>query len=114
MDYLPIQASLVPCEQVFSSSAETMTKHRNRISPILMEALQMTKFFLKKERLNFMNGWITPEKEMQQDIEGEDWLAKVIDANLTKSELAQAVDDIMIAIAKDEADDMDEGISLCY
>ena len=60
-----------------------------------------------------MNGWITLEKEMQQDIEGEDRLAKVIDANLTKSELAQAVDDIMIAIAKDEADDMDKGISLC-
>ena len=113
MDYLPIQASSVPCEQVFSSSAETMTKRRNRISLILMEALQMTKFFLKKERLNFMNGWITLEKEMQQDIEGEDRLAKVIDANLTKSELAQAVDDIMIAIAKDEADDMDKGISLC-
>ena len=60
-----------------------------------------------------MNGWITLEKEMQQDIEGEDRLAKVIDANLTKSKLAQAVDDIMIAIAKDEADDMDKGISLC-
>ena len=60
-----------------------------------------------------MNGWITLEKEMQQDIKGEDRLVKVIDANLTKSELAQAVDDIMIAIAKDEVDDMDKGISLC-
>ena len=89
-----------------------MTKHRNQISPILMEALQMTKFFLKKERLDFMNGWITLEKEMQQDVEGEDQLAKVIDENLTRAELAQAVDDIMIAIAKDEADNMDEDISL--
>ena len=94
MDYLPIQASSVPCERVFSSSAETMTKCRNQISPILMEALQMTKFFLKKERLGFTQGWITSEKEMQQDIEGEDRLTKVIDANLTRSELAQAVDDI--------------------
>ncbi|KIM64060.1 hypothetical protein SCLCIDRAFT_50902, partial [Scleroderma citrinum Foug A] len=57
MDYLPIQASSVPCERVFSSSAETMTKRRNRISPILMEALQMTKFFLTKERLDFMDRW---------------------------------------------------------
>lgn len=72
----------------------------------------MTKFFLKKERLDFMNGWITLEKEMQQDVEGEDQLAKVIDENLTRAELAQAVDDIMIAIAKDEADNMDEDISL--
>ena len=112
MDYLPIQASSVPCERVFSSSAETMTKCRNRISPILMEALQMTKFFLKQERLDFTRGWITSEKEMQQDVEGEDLLAKVIEANLTRSEVEQAVDDIMVAIAKDEADDIDEGISI--
>ena len=73
-----------------------------------MEALQMTKFFLKKERLGFTQGWITSEKEMQQDIEGEDRLTKVIDANLTRSELAQAVDDIMIAIASDEVDGTDD------
>ena len=51
MDYLPIQASAVPCERVFSSSAETDTKKRNRISPALMEALQVLKFSLKKDRL---------------------------------------------------------------
>ena len=59
-----------------------------------------------------MDYWITSEKEMQQDIKGEDQLAKVIDANLTKSGLAQAVDDIMIAIVSDEADGVDEGISI--
>ena len=85
-----------------------MTKCRNRISPILMEALQMTKFFLKKERLDFTQGWVTSEKLMQQDIEGEDRLAKVVDANLTRAEVAQAVDDIMVAIATDEADIVDE------
>ena len=79
-----------------------------------MEAFQMTKFFLKKERLNFMDYWITSEKEMQQDIEGEDRLAMAIDANLMKSELAQVVDDIMIAIASDEADGVDEGISIWH
>jgi hypothetical protein len=41
MDYLPIQASSVPCEQAFSLSAETDTAQRNWISPVLMEALQM-------------------------------------------------------------------------
>jgi hypothetical protein len=53
MDYLPIQASAVPCERVFSSSAETDTKKRNRIKPELMEALQILKFSLKKTRLDF-------------------------------------------------------------
>ena len=45
---------------------------------------------------------------MQQDIEGEDQLAKVVNANLTRAEVAQAVDDIMIAIATDEVDGVDE------
>ena len=64
MDYLPIQASAVPCERVFSSSKETDTKKRNRINPMLMEALQMVKFILKKERLNFTSGWMTSEANM--------------------------------------------------
>jgi hypothetical protein len=49
MDYLPIQASAVPCEQVFSSSSKTYMKKCNHISPVLMEALQMVKFSVKKE-----------------------------------------------------------------
>jgi hypothetical protein len=59
MDYLPIQATSVPCERVFSSAKDTDTAKRNRISPVLMEALQMLKYLLKKERLNFMKGWST-------------------------------------------------------
>jgi hypothetical protein len=50
MDYLPIQALSVPCEHIFSSSSETDTKKRNSISPLLMEALQMLNFYLKKEQ----------------------------------------------------------------
>ena len=50
MDYLPIQTSSVPCERVFSSSSETMTKRRNLIKPELMEALQMLKFMLPKNQ----------------------------------------------------------------
>ncbi|KIJ59146.1 hypothetical protein HYDPIDRAFT_57799, partial [Hydnomerulius pinastri MD-312] len=64
MDYLPIQASAIPCERVFSLSAETDTKKHNRISPILMEALQMLKFSHKQDRLNFTKGWIKSQKEM--------------------------------------------------
>jgi hypothetical protein len=64
MDYLLIQATSVPCERVFSSAKETDTAKRNQISPVLMEALQLLKFSLKKERLNFMAGWATSETAM--------------------------------------------------
>jgi hAT family C-terminal dimerisation region len=67
MNYLPIQASSVPCERVFSSAAETDTKKRNRITPALMEALQMLKFLLKKQRLDFMGGWMTGESELLEE-----------------------------------------------
>src|SRR5260370_38691608 len=65
LDYLPIQASSVPCERVFSSAKETDTLKRNRIHPVLMEALQTLKFSLKKERFNFTVGWQTPLSEMK-------------------------------------------------
>ncbi len=64
MDFLPIQATSVPCEHVFSSAKETDTAKRNRTSPVLMEALQLLKFLLKKERLNFTQGWSTSEAAM--------------------------------------------------
>jgi hypothetical protein len=61
MDYLPIQAMLVPCKHMFSSAKEMDTSKQNRISPVLMEALQLLKFLFKKECLNFINGWSTLE-----------------------------------------------------
>ncbi len=57
LDYLPIQASSVPCERVFSSTKETDTLKRNCIHPVLMEALQTLKFSLKKEQFNFTGSW---------------------------------------------------------
>jgi hAT family C-terminal dimerisation region len=78
MDYIPVQASSVPCERVFSSSAETDTKRRNRISPMLMEALQTLKFHLKKEHLDFTAGWMTKEKQMVEDSPEVDLLQKVL------------------------------------
>ncbi|PCH42723.1 hypothetical protein WOLCODRAFT_35289, partial [Wolfiporia cocos MD-104 SS10] len=44
MDILPIQASSVPCERVFSSGKETTVPCQNRLSPEMMEALQMLKY----------------------------------------------------------------------
>ncbi|KAF5346668.1 hypothetical protein D9758_013219 [Tetrapyrgos nigripes] len=46
LDILPIQASSVPCECVFSSS-DTDTKKHNHISPELNKALQMLKYTLR-------------------------------------------------------------------
>ena len=47
----------MPCERVFSSSAQTDTDRRNNTAPELMEALQMLKFSIKKGRgLNFTAG----------------------------------------------------------
>lgn len=96
MDYLPIQASSVPCERVFSSSAETDTKRRNRINPLLMEALQMLKFQLKKERLHFTKNWLTTEKEMMKDgSDGQDLLRQLLQDNCEDSldKLMQVIND---------------------
>lgn len=67
MDYLPIQASSVPCERVFSSSSETDTKKRNRLSATLMEALQMLKYDFKKQRLNFTMGVVLSQHDLLDD-----------------------------------------------
>ncbi|TFY52012.1 hypothetical protein EVJ58_g10253 [Rhodofomes roseus] len=53
MDYLPIQSTSVPSERAFSSSAETDTPRRNRMGPKLMEATQVSKYLVKRDRLSF-------------------------------------------------------------
>lgn len=66
MDILPVQASSVACERVFSSGKETMTPRRNRISSDLMEELQIMKYAFKKgETLNFTKG-MNWEEELQE------------------------------------------------
>ncbi len=57
VDILPIQASSVPCERVFSSSKETITARRNALSPQLVEALQLLKYATKQGRgMSFVEG----------------------------------------------------------
>ncbi|KAG6907706.1 hypothetical protein DXG01_007724 [Tephrocybe rancida] len=63
MYVLPVQASAVPCEHVFSSSKETCGLRRSKLSPKLMEALQMLKFSFKQERLSFTGDIIVDEKD---------------------------------------------------
>ncbi|KII83154.1 hypothetical protein PLICRDRAFT_119748, partial [Plicaturopsis crispa FD-325 SS-3] len=63
MDILPVQASAVPCERVFSSSKETCTLRRNRTSPRLLEALQILKFSFRKSCLSYTNKYVVHEQD---------------------------------------------------
>ncbi|KAI0246301.1 hypothetical protein BJV78DRAFT_1135515 [Lactifluus subvellereus] len=101
MDYLPIQASAVPCKRVFSSSAEMDTKKRNRISPTLMEALQVLKFSLKKKRLNFTQGWVTSQTVLVED-EYEETDNKPDRNTLLNLKDAHALDSFMQFVDKEE------------
>ena len=57
MDILPIQGSSVPCEQVFSSTKETLTDRQSCVQPELMEGLQMLKYLVKQGcSINFTAG----------------------------------------------------------
>ena len=100
LDYLPIQASTVPCERVFSSSAEMDTKRRNRIHPVLMEALQMVKFSLKTDRLNFTEGLITLECDMVDNVSEVDLLGALVG-----KDQAVGMDAIIAALGQDDEDD---------
>jgi len=63
MDILPIQASSVPCERIFSLSKETTTARRNKLHPTLVEALQILKILRKDAAtLNFTAGFDRDEE----------------------------------------------------
>ena len=79
MDYLPIQASAVPCERAFSSGAETLTACHNHIELGLMEALQMLKFSMKKRHLNFMEDLLTSEEVMDENEDDDTSLQWLLD-----------------------------------
>ncbi|KAJ3838247.1 hypothetical protein F5878DRAFT_500427, partial [Lentinula raphanica] len=64
LDVLPVQASAVPCERPFSSSKETDTDRRSRMSSVLMEVLQVLKSLYHSERLNFTKSWVAKSSEM--------------------------------------------------
>ncbi|KAF8124476.1 hypothetical protein EV363DRAFT_1178050, partial [Boletus edulis] len=94
--------SAVPCERVFSSSSETNTKKHNHIAPLLMEALQMLKFWLKKDHLNFTKDWVTPQKDMISNEDNDDDLLARLFSTTNKSSL----DNILSAIAREEGDEI--------
>jgi hypothetical protein len=108
MDFLPIQASAVPCERVFSSSSETDTKKRNRTSPVLMEALQVVKFLLKKDRLNFTKGWGASQKDMEYSMLRERSSSNHLLTLSSSGITGDVCDTLLRAIAEEECDDIDD------
>jgi hypothetical protein len=98
MDYLPVQASSVPCEHVFSSAAESDTKKRNRIAPMLMEALQILKFIYKKERLNFTAGLMSTREPTVSHTSTD-----MLDTLFTE-DLVEATDKLLQIFGEDDSD----------
>lgn len=90
MDFLAAQATSVPCERVFSGSAETDVKKRNRLCPLTQEALQMLKYTFKGDALNFMLGWVTPDELMALERDYEDLLADLARAQPNRTIAATA------------------------
>jgi hypothetical protein len=64
-----------------------------------MEALQMLKFSLKQQRLNFTEGWLTSECDMLDAIDDSpDLLAALSNG------AANGIDDVIAAISHDDKD----------
>ncbi|KAJ8456137.1 hypothetical protein ONZ45_g18814 [Pleurotus djamor] len=65
LDVLPIPASAVPCERVFSSGKETDALRRSRLSPLNFEILQIMKFMYRSERLPYGSKFIAREEDTE-------------------------------------------------
>lgn len=70
-----------------------------------MEALQMLKFHLKKSRLNFMDGWATPMKDMASDDPEEDHLAKLLTDDADTGGLQDVLDEVIRRIEDEEQEE---------
>jgi hAT family C-terminal dimerisation region len=64
MTVLAVPATSVPSERVFSSSAQTDTPRRNRLSPAMMEALQVLKFN-HRNGVSFTSGFVDDPEELE-------------------------------------------------
>jgi hypothetical protein len=72
MDLMPVQATSVPSECIFSASKRTTTARRNPLAPKIMEATQILKFEAKNKReTNFTKGFSLKEDlEDLEELEG--------------------------------------------
>jgi hypothetical protein len=80
-------------------------KKCNRLDPAMVEALQMLKFALKKERLNFTKGWESSQKDMLQsevpyNADTVDILSSFTDGD------SSAVDTLLSTVSEQELDNI--------
>lgn len=78
LDILPVQASAVPSERVFSSGKETITLKRANLAPPLMGGLQVLKFSGRQDRLNFTSHLIADEAEFSIDTISPDLVRQLL------------------------------------
>ena len=74
-----------------------------------MESLQMLKFWLKKDCLNFTKGWITSQKDMVFDEDNNDLLAL-----LFSTTNASSLDNVLGAIARVEGDEVSSNMDILH
>ena len=67
LDVLPVQASAVPCERIFSSSKETCALRRSLLSASTLEVLQFLKQLFKDEQFQFVSHLIAKEDDYAID-----------------------------------------------
>ncbi|TRM59437.1 hypothetical protein BD626DRAFT_408910 [Schizophyllum amplum] len=72
MDILPVQASAVPCERVFSSSKQTDDLKRGNLRPEMMEMLQILKYTVRQQELSFTEGLVATEEDCARGTAGTD------------------------------------------
>jgi hypothetical protein len=88
MDIIPIQASSVLCEQVFSSGKATMAPQRGCISAPLMEALQILKFSIWKGRPLKFTEKMAWDEELEK-FELNAWIASLGNADAYRCSLEE-------------------------
>jgi hypothetical protein len=65
MTVLAVPATSVPSERIFSSSAQTDTQRRNKLSPAMMEALQVLKFNHRNGVIDFTAGLVDDPGDLE-------------------------------------------------
>ena len=82
LDYLPCQASSVPCERLFSAGGELATKRRARLGAARFEELQMMKFTWRNN-IGDLAAWNSSQVEEIEDetLEYKDMLVGDQDLN---------------------------------
>ncbi|KAJ3551660.1 hypothetical protein NM688_g4577 [Phlebia brevispora] len=97
MDVLPVQASAVACERIFSSSKETDTLRRRRLTPVMMEVLQMLKQSYLRQALHIPRDWLTTEEELLEEEKAREEAAAAEDMHtmLMEGNLASHADTLV-------------------